>query len=208
MSKGGVRPATTRRRSPHPRSSRRRPIRRPSGSRSASSSSGPGRPGSPARSGSGSCSRSRPTRPSGSARCRSPWSRKRSGPGSHLLSGAVMSPRAIRRLFRDRLTMDDVPSYGEVHGEAVPAHEGNDGADSAAADDAQPRHQRRLRLAARPSPSTRRRPSAPPSCRRRTRRSCSSPTGASRESARATRVSAATAGRSVRTSPAPTSSRR
>jgi len=40
-------------------------------------------------------------------------------PGSHLLSGAVVNPRALRRLFRDRLTMQDVPSYGEVHGEAV-----------------------------------------------------------------------------------------
>ena len=39
--------------------------------------------------------------------------------GSHLLSGAVLNPRAIRRLFKGRLTMNDVPSYGEVHGEAV-----------------------------------------------------------------------------------------
>ena len=30
-----------------------------------------------------------------------------------------MNPRALRRLFKGRLTMDDVPSYGEVHGEAV-----------------------------------------------------------------------------------------
>ncbi|NUT55612.1 MAG: electron transfer flavoprotein, partial [Thermoleophilia bacterium] len=44
---------------------------------------------------------------------------KGKGPGSHLLSGAVMDPRAIRRLFRDRLTMRDVPNYGPVHGEAV-----------------------------------------------------------------------------------------
>ena len=44
---------------------------------------------------------------------------KGKAPGSHLLSGAVMNPRAIRRLFRDRLTMEDVPNYGEVHGEAV-----------------------------------------------------------------------------------------
>jgi electron-transferring-flavoprotein dehydrogenase len=44
---------------------------------------------------------------------------KGKAPGSHLLSGAVMNPRAIRRLFRDRLTMNDVPNYGEVHGEAV-----------------------------------------------------------------------------------------
>jgi electron-transferring-flavoprotein dehydrogenase len=40
-------------------------------------------------------------------------------PGSHLLSGAVVNPRALRRLFRGRLTMEDIPSYGQVHGEAV-----------------------------------------------------------------------------------------
>ncbi|MDE3191400.1 MAG: 4Fe-4S dicluster domain-containing protein [Acidobacteriota bacterium] len=37
-------------------------------------------------------------------------------PGSHLLSGAVVNPRALRRLgYR----VEDLPSYGEVHGEAV-----------------------------------------------------------------------------------------
>jgi electron-transferring-flavoprotein dehydrogenase len=40
-------------------------------------------------------------------------------PGSHLLSGAVVAPRAVRQLFRGRLTMADVPTYGEVPGEAV-----------------------------------------------------------------------------------------
>jgi electron-transferring-flavoprotein dehydrogenase len=40
-------------------------------------------------------------------------------PGSHLLSGAVVDPRPLRRLFRRRLTMADVPNYGEVPGEAV-----------------------------------------------------------------------------------------
>ena len=40
-------------------------------------------------------------------------------PGSHLLSGAVVNPRALRRLFRGRLTMEDIPNYGQVHGEAV-----------------------------------------------------------------------------------------
>jgi electron-transferring-flavoprotein dehydrogenase len=44
---------------------------------------------------------------------------KGKAPGSHLLSGAVVNPRAVRRLFRGRLSMDGVPSYGEVHGEAV-----------------------------------------------------------------------------------------
>src|SRR5438270_580484 len=37
-------------------------------------------------------------------------------PGSHLLSGAVVNPRSLRRLgYR----VDDLPSYGPVHGEAV-----------------------------------------------------------------------------------------
>jgi electron-transferring-flavoprotein dehydrogenase len=40
-------------------------------------------------------------------------------PGSHLLSGAVVDPRALRRLFGDKLRMHDLPSYGEVPGEAV-----------------------------------------------------------------------------------------
>jgi electron-transferring-flavoprotein dehydrogenase len=40
-------------------------------------------------------------------------------PGSHLLSGAVVNPRALRGLFRGRLTMEDIPTYGQVHGEAV-----------------------------------------------------------------------------------------
>ena len=40
-------------------------------------------------------------------------------PGSHLLSGAVMNPRAIRKLFAGRLTIEEMPTYGKVHGEAV-----------------------------------------------------------------------------------------
>ncbi len=41
-------------------------------------------------------------------------------PGSHLLSGAVMNPRAVRRLFRGRPEqLDAIPTYGEVHGEGV-----------------------------------------------------------------------------------------
>jgi electron-transferring-flavoprotein dehydrogenase len=40
-------------------------------------------------------------------------------PGSHVVSGAVVNPRPLRRLFRGRLTMADLPSYGEVPGEAV-----------------------------------------------------------------------------------------
>ena len=40
-------------------------------------------------------------------------------PGSHLLSGAVVNPRALRRLFKGRLQIEDIPSYGQVEGEAV-----------------------------------------------------------------------------------------
>ena len=40
-------------------------------------------------------------------------------PGSHLLSGAVVNPRALRRLFKDRYRIEDMPSYGPVHGESV-----------------------------------------------------------------------------------------
>ncbi len=40
-------------------------------------------------------------------------------PGSHLLSGAVVDPRSLRELFRGRLTVVDLPTYGEVPGEAV-----------------------------------------------------------------------------------------
>jgi electron-transferring-flavoprotein dehydrogenase len=40
-------------------------------------------------------------------------------PGSHLLSGAVVDPRALRRLFGDHLRMDDLPSFGPVPGESV-----------------------------------------------------------------------------------------
>jgi electron-transferring-flavoprotein dehydrogenase len=39
--------------------------------------------------------------------------------GSHLLSGAVMNPRAIRKLFAGRMTIEEMPTYGKVHGEAV-----------------------------------------------------------------------------------------
>ena len=44
---------------------------------------------------------------------------KGKAPGSHLLSGAVVNPRALRRLLSGGLTAADVPSYGEVPGEAV-----------------------------------------------------------------------------------------
>jgi len=40
-------------------------------------------------------------------------------PGSHLLSGAVVNPRALRRLFRGRARIEDMPTYGEVPHEGV-----------------------------------------------------------------------------------------
>jgi electron-transferring-flavoprotein dehydrogenase len=40
-------------------------------------------------------------------------------PGSHLLSGAVVNPRALRRLFAGQEALGELPTYGEVHGEAV-----------------------------------------------------------------------------------------
>jgi electron-transferring-flavoprotein dehydrogenase len=40
-------------------------------------------------------------------------------PGSHLLSGAVVNPRSLKTLFGDRVSLDDIPSYGPVPAEAV-----------------------------------------------------------------------------------------
>ena len=40
-------------------------------------------------------------------------------PGSHLLSGAVVDPRSLRKLFRGKYAIEDLPSYGAIHGEAV-----------------------------------------------------------------------------------------
>ena len=44
---------------------------------------------------------------------------KGKAPGSHLLSGAVVNPRGLSRLFGDRVRLADIPSYGEVHRESV-----------------------------------------------------------------------------------------
>ena len=44
---------------------------------------------------------------------------KGKAPGSHLLSGAVVNPRGLQRLFKERKRMDELPFYGEVHGESV-----------------------------------------------------------------------------------------
>src|SRR3954449_6715225 len=39
--------------------------------------------------------------------------------GSHLLSGAVVDPRALRRLFKGRKRLDEMPFYGPVEHESV-----------------------------------------------------------------------------------------
>jgi electron-transferring-flavoprotein dehydrogenase len=44
---------------------------------------------------------------------------KGKGPGAHLLSGAVVNPRALRRLFRGSVPVEDMPFYGAVHEESV-----------------------------------------------------------------------------------------
>ena len=44
---------------------------------------------------------------------------KGKAPGSHLLSGAVVNPRGLQRLFRGRKSLDEMPFYGPVHGESV-----------------------------------------------------------------------------------------
>jgi len=44
---------------------------------------------------------------------------KGKAPGAHLLSGAVVNPRGLQRLFRGRKRIDEMPFYGEVHGESV-----------------------------------------------------------------------------------------
>ena len=40
-------------------------------------------------------------------------------PGSHLLSGAVVNPRGLQRLFKGRKRIDELPFYGPVHAESV-----------------------------------------------------------------------------------------
>jgi electron-transferring-flavoprotein dehydrogenase len=44
---------------------------------------------------------------------------KGKAPGAHLLSGAVVNPRGLQRLFKGRKRIDELPFYGEVRGESV-----------------------------------------------------------------------------------------
>jgi electron-transferring-flavoprotein dehydrogenase len=40
-------------------------------------------------------------------------------PGSHIVSGAVVNPRGLRRLFQGQKLIEDMPFYGEVEAESV-----------------------------------------------------------------------------------------
>jgi electron-transferring-flavoprotein dehydrogenase len=40
-------------------------------------------------------------------------------PGSHLLSGVIVNPRALRHLFGDRMAVEDIPGYGPVTAESI-----------------------------------------------------------------------------------------
>jgi electron-transferring-flavoprotein dehydrogenase len=44
---------------------------------------------------------------------------KGKAPGSHLLSGAVVNPRGLQRLFADRKRMDELPFFAQVEAESV-----------------------------------------------------------------------------------------
>jgi electron-transferring-flavoprotein dehydrogenase len=44
---------------------------------------------------------------------------KGKSPGSHLLSGAVVNPRSLQRLFKGRKRLDEMPFAGEVEAESV-----------------------------------------------------------------------------------------
>ena len=44
---------------------------------------------------------------------------KGKAPGSHLLSGAVVNPRSLQRLFAGRKRIDELPFYGPVQAESV-----------------------------------------------------------------------------------------
>src|ERR1700723_3741338 len=40
-------------------------------------------------------------------------------PGAHLLSGVIVNPRSLRTLLGDSYSLDEIPNYGPVTGEAV-----------------------------------------------------------------------------------------
>ena len=71
-------------------------------------------------------------------------------PGSHIVSGAVVNPRGLRRLFRGQKGIADMPFFGEVEAEAVyfmRPHNGDPNSDPA--DDEESRQLRGVALPAR-----------------------------------------------------------
>ncbi len=130
---------------------------------------------------------------------------KGKGVGAHSLSGAVVNPRALRRLFRDRVRVEDMPFYGPVDREGVyyltqgsalripaPPTMRNDGNYIASLSQLA-RWLGEQAEAAAPTSSPRRRP-----------RSCSSTERGPSACVRATRDAVATASRSRTSSRAPT----
>ena len=80
-------------------------------------------------------------------------SRRARGPARTCSRARSSTQALLRRLFAGRLAMADIPTYGEVHGEAVYLlTRGSALPRPAAADDAQPRQPHRLGVAARPVP--------------------------------------------------------
>ena len=128
---------------------------------------------------------------------------KGSKPGAHLLSGAVVNPTSLQKLFGERKRIAEMPFYGHVSHESIYyLTRKQRAADPRAADDAEPRQPRGLawRSSAAGSRSRRRR-AARRSCPRPPARSCSSPTGACAACARATAAAARTASRSAKFEP-------
>ena len=130
-------------------------------------------------------------------------------PGSHSLSGAVVNPRSLRRLFRGEKRAADMPFYGEVEAEGVyflrhnssmriptPPTMKNHGNYVASLSQLTRWLAEQAEEAGRDDP-----------VRRRSRRSCSSRTDASSESEPATRDAAASASGWPTSSRARTSSR-
>ena len=91
------------------RADRSRPT---SGSRSASSSSAPARPGLACAIRLGQLLEEHPEMAERLGEVPVAVLEKGKQPGSHLLSGAVVNPRSLRRLFGDRFRIEDLPSYG------------------------------------------------------------------------------------------------
>jgi electron-transferring-flavoprotein dehydrogenase len=129
---------------------------------------------------------------------------KGKGVGAHLVSGAVVNPRGLRRLFRGRdFRIEDVPSYGRVEHESVYFLTSS----SALRIPTPPTMRNDGNVVASLSQLSRwlaEQAEAAGVSRRRRRRSCSSRARGRSGSAPETRAVGATASRSRTSSPAPT----